>query len=408
MKYLLKPDDKLIYYLLVFAYVLDFLQYIIGPANNIAYLLKFAIFIFMLPYYYKAEVKNQVFYIIFFYFIFLILLGIFRGNFYKYLIFDISIYSSLAFLLYFNKSSRNNQNSDKIPRLFAQILFLSIPFLFLMLLLFGDINFHDSLARTLLRSDKGEMDDKIFLAPIAIAPLLVPFIKNFSPKLKYVVLTANSLFLLYGIVTATRSFIIIPIISFLSLVKYDTKIRFSRFFYIITVIVFLFLISITNKRIQNFIEKRVDYAILRFEKKHDFASGRQTEAKDLFKEFSFIEFVIGRGAGAEQKFGFWKKLPSVGNHGINFTHFGFLHLILKGGFILLILVYGLAIYSMIILFRYGEQRYFFVLLIYLIYELSHTQFVNYFYVLFLWLSISYALNLKRNRGLTPGQIESYD
>jgi hypothetical protein len=337
--------------------------------------------------------KTIIFYILLAYIVFLICLGILNGNFYKYIFFDIHIYASLVFLTFFSRDSSVTEHYDKIPKLFAKLLIISIPVASILFILFGSFNLKDTLGRSLLNNMNLDFDEKMFMAPIIIAPLIVPFVNRMSRSLKYIVLFANTLVLIYGAITATRSVIIVSLIAFLSIINIRLKIKENRLYLILISVIVLTVFSITNKKVNTLIRSKIDFAISRFEFKGTFTNGRNTEVEGLFKEYNTFELIFGRGAGAEQKFGFWKTKLKPQEHGINFTHFGFLYLILKGGFILLFIVYGLALYSLYILFRRGERPYFFVILIYLVYELSHTQFINYFYLLFLWLGISYALNL---------------
>jgi hypothetical protein len=288
---------------------------------------------------------------------------------------------------------------DKIPYLFAKLLIISIPVTLSLFIIYGSLDINNLIARSLLNGENSSLDEKMFLAPIIIAPLLVPFIRKMKNYLKFIVLLANSLVLIYGILTATRSFIAISLLSYLSIIKFPiiTNINTNKLIIILSLTFITSILIFSNEKLHSFFNDRMEYTVARFNKKNDFTSGRNTEVEGLLKEFSKSELLFGRGAGAENKFGFWKDKLLSDQLGPNFTHFGFLYFILKGGFIMLFIVYGIAIYSMIVLFRHGERKYFFVILIYLTYEVSHTQFTNYFYVLFLWLSISCAFHIRMNK-----------
>jgi hypothetical protein len=398
MKYILRLNNSVIYFLLAIAFVANFLSYVYDPLHYISYLCEILIWIFMLPHFFKVNRNTDIFYIVLFYFIFLIIRGIVNGNYYKYILFDIHVYTSIVFLTFFNDKLSVNETSRKIPEFFTKMMIISIPVSFILFILFGSLNIGDALGeRSLMADAKSALNQGMFIAPLLIAPFLVPFVREMKPGSRFLALSANALVLVYGIFTSTRGIIAISGIAFLSLINFKISINkktlFSALFLITALVIFLTF----NQKINNEIRVKIDYSIARFKAKNNFTSGRMSEVQGLFEEFSTTELFFGRGAGAEQKFGFWKEHPAPGPHGINFTHFGFLHLILKGGFILLLLVYGLAIYSAVVLFWKGERKYFFVILLYLVIEVSHTQFINYFYVLFLWISISYALRIRTEK-----------
>ena len=397
MNYIVKLNDDRLYYLLAVAFITDYLQYIFAPLHYISFICKFCLCIIMLPHFLRLTKNSLVAYIIISYFVFLIFRGLLLNNFYKYLIFDIHIYYSVFFLTFFNSENSYKKYYSQIPQIFSRLLIFSIPIAIVTFYLYGTLNINDLYARSLLGDENSGLDEKIFLAPILIAPLLVPFISEMKRSLKYTILIANSLFLIYGVLTVTRSTIAIGILAFLSLLVQQTRIKKLKLYSIIIFSIIIIFFSIPKKSNSSFLGNKIFYIIARFDKDNDYTSGRDTEVAGLFKEFSGSELLLGRGAGAEQKFGFWKNQFSANEHGINFTHFGFLNLILKGGFILLLIIYGLALYSLFVLYSHGERKYFFVILIYLIAELSHTQFVNYFYVMFLWISIGLALQLSMNK-----------
>ena len=81
-------------------------------------------------------------------------------------------------------------------------------------------------------------------------------------------------------------------------------------------------------------------------------------------------------------------------------HRGENNLILKGGIIYLILIYGCAIIALIKLLRsnsYYSYSWASVILIYLLLERGHNQYSQFFMLLFLCLAISYAFSIKSSR-----------
>lgn len=378
--------------LLAIAFVSYIIQNYYPPIKVISYFCYFFITINYFPNFRTLTKQNFIFFILAFYFFFLTISGILRGNYFNYVLFDTIIYSSVVFLTFFN----SNINSNNIPILFARLLPISLIFAFSTIFLFSDFT---SLATRSLTSDNNSMaDDSWIVGPLIIAPFLVPFISKMRNHLKIIVLVANITLLLFGILTATRSYILITILALLSLINFQKLFKFKFLFITSLFILSLFFISLTETYTNSIFADQINLVTARFNSDGDFSNGRNSEVDGLFKEFNFFNFAFGKGAGAEQKFGFWENI--IGNgHGVNFTHFGFLNLILKGGVVLLILVYGTAIYSLFVLLKHREKEYIFVILIYLTAELSHTLFINYFAVLFLWIACSRALNIKSRKNV---------
>jgi hypothetical protein len=254
-------------------------------------------------------------------------------------------------------------------------------------------DFANLASRSLTGDNNSKIDDSLIISPLILAPFIMPFIGNMKTYLKFNVLLANMLLLFFGVLTATRSYILITIIALISLVNFKKLIGFKPIGYVFLFFIFFLFFVDTEFYKNSILAEQLSFVQNRFNIEGDISNGRISEVDGLFLDFNYVEIILGRGAGAEQKFGFWEEISGSQEHGINFTHFGFLNLILKGGVLLLFIIYGMAFYSLLIFIKYGEKKYFFVTLIYLVAELSHTLFINYFTVLFLWLAISLAIQL---------------
>ena len=232
--------------------------------------------------------------------------------------------------------------------------------------------------------------------PILYAPLLLPFIFDMKSYLKIVVIFANLLIFIYGIFSATRSLFILPLVALLLVFIFQKEFSFKKI--IITCLIFFSILNFGLYKLNtSLIDSKVDYLLSRIEDKKDPSGNRNSEIIDLFKEYSFTEFVIGRGAGGTHKFGFWKEINTPFNLGANLAHYGFTHLLLKGGFVLLITFYGLAFWSIINLYRRGDRKFMIVIMLYLILEISHNQFNNLAFLVLFWVSVSYSLKLSNNK-----------
>jgi len=383
--------------LIAISFLVSLLQTVFYPIHYLTYICSAFLCIVMIPHYHRLNKQTLIFRFILIYFCFLLIRGVLSGNFINYIIFDLNIYTAVIFIAFFVNVELTKNTYTQFPVLFAKLLLISIPFFFFIFLHFGNLSLGDEFARSLFDEDNSSIDRMAFIIPLSMAPLLVPFINDMKPSLKYVVIFASILYLLTGILTATRSVILINLISYLPLLSFKRLLKNKILIIIISSSIFVLIVLFSGTEIFSLLGNRLDYTFLRFSKESDYSSGRDTEVKGLFKEFNSFDLVFGRGTGAEQKFGFWKDIKTnMNEHGVNYTHFGFLYFILKGGFILLFIVYGLAFYSLFVLFRNGERKYFTVILLYLVAETSFTQFINYFYVLFLWVSISLALRLSIN------------
>jgi hypothetical protein len=319
--------------------------------------------------------------------------GFWLNNYLPYTLHDIYVWSFCAFVLFFRYDWTTIEYKNKLPDLFARLLFFSLPFT--VIIFFQYLNSDlDIINRELTTGING----KAIYQPILFAPMLMPFILDFNKIQKTVVLASNVFLLIIGILSATRILIIVPLLGFATLLFQYKKNMFIKTI-LILFLTFIFMnavIKLLSEPLYFYFSNKIEYTILRFALDENISTNRDTEVEGLFKNFTTTEFFIGRGAGGSHIFGFWETMGTIKNLGVPFTHFGFLNLILKGGFPLLIIVYGLAIGGMISLWRKGERRYFFVILIYLVYEISHSQFNNPFYMIFLWTGIGYSLQYKRS------------
>lgn len=390
----LRYNKKVVYSLLAVSLLADYATIFIESMRYISYLCQGLIWVFMFP---NIRIKNNtniMFIILMLYLIVLSVSGILNGNYIKYILFDIHIYTSLIFITYFNNRNIQARNYNEIPLLISKYMYLGVP---LAIIIFIKYGFIDASANVRDISISDEVKASIFIAPIIIAPILVPFVVDMNRLMKYVVILANAMVLTYGVMTSTRTYVVVALLAFGSLSKFRLRINKEMIYVVISLYMIFQGVYYSNNSWAIITQGKIENTIHRFENKYDYGNGRDSEVVGLFADFNVAEIVFGRGAGAEQEFGFWKNSTNNNYHGINYTHYGFLHLILKGGIVLLLLVYGLAIHSIFTLYKYGDRKYLFVILIFLTFELSHTLFLNYYYLIFLWLSISYALQLKTRR-----------
>ncbi len=123
---------------------------------------------------------------------------------------------------------------------------------------------------------------------------------------------------------------------------------------------------------------------------------RDIEAREYFSRIQPHEFIIGKGMGAANHFPFGR----YHERGLMMMHRGENNLIMKGGIIYLILIYGSALIALIKLLRSNSlynYSWASVILIYMLLERGHNQYSQFFMLFFLCLAISYAFSLTSKR-----------
>lgn len=380
-----------LFVILAFIFLLNIAEFVFEGLRYLQYFLTLILIITLIL---KRPLKGKnfnYFILILSYFIVLIVRGILKDNYLPYTLNDIYVWSLCVFILFFSSPFSLSYYRIRIPELFAKLLYFALPFTLIIIVMHGSFDSNITTRQIV----GGNLNEKAIYQPLLLSPLLMPFVSQFRKNLRYIVILSNFVLLLLGVLSATRVVFIVPLFGFFSLLFMRKKNRISKLITSFAIVVLLIYIGslILPEKSTAFFTDKFDYLLSRFEMGEKITSGRDTEFIGLFTNFSTLEFILGRGAGGSQAFGFWEQIGTVGNLGVPFTHFGFLNLILKGGFPLLILVYGLAIWSMVFLWRKGKREYSFVILFFLIYEISHTKFNDPFYMIFLWVSISYSLQL---------------
>ena len=212
-----RQKNKHIFRLLAVSYIANIAKYFYDPLHYVSYVCFGLIFILMFPQYNRHRKSTKWFYVLLSYLTFLVIRGGLSGNFSNYLFYDITIYTSLIFLTYFPDNS-NHDTYVHLPNLFAKLLLLSISFVLIIFFYFG--NLENVALRNLLGVDNALVDDSWLIGPLIIAPFVVPFVDEMKRGYKYVVLMANLLLLSYGVLTATRTYVVICMIAFLSLFSF--------------------------------------------------------------------------------------------------------------------------------------------------------------------------------------------
>ncbi|MFH1131691.1 MAG: hypothetical protein V1754_10170 [Pseudomonadota bacterium] len=126
----------------------------------------------------------------------------------------------------------------------------------------------------------------------------------------------------------------------------------------------------------------------------DLTSGRNDEARGFVEDLTFLEATFGRGFGGSHWFSFGTN-EEESEHGQTILHYGYLHLILKGGIVLLLLTGALFLLG---IFRALRQRELFskasaaAVLIFVLANVGHTQFTNSPLLPLFWVILGHALS----------------
>lgn len=350
----------------------------------------------------KLKTRNsKLILLLFFYLIAMAGIGLLRQNWSSYILFDLKNFFFILILLIPFNENIHNYIIEKLPNQLAGWLYIGLPITWYFILTMGlkpgsaseriSTNF-DSVdsAISILQYSYKFVDFSVLLLPF------LPYIKGFK---KTLVILSVLTFLLASFFTLTRGGIFVCIISFIStayiLILQTKKIKQGLKLFLFISILLILIVQIYGL---NRLNDTFSFFVERMNDKENFTSFREDERSDFFRLSSISEIIFGRGMGGSHNFGIWSG-PQGANlkHGMNMTHYGYLYLILKGGIILLIAIYGLAIHSMIKLWRYeGVYKSFSIaIFLYLFYEISITKFYDPFYLFLLLMALYLAKNLPK-------------
>ncbi len=231
-----------------------------------------------------------------------------------------------------------------------------------------------------------------FGEPIFAAIYVAPFFARLQGVRKLAVLAGVMTNLSIGLITLTRHLIILSLIALVFiLISSPRKLLVENLVRIFLAIIIVLAVWINIYGLNSFYGALTEFNVRMT--KEDFSSGRTEETQQFFESITPVECVIGRGWGGAQTTWIWSNLP----HGVGMVHYGFSHLILKGGGILLVFLYGLAILGFARLWNGGTETrpYGLMLLIFIVGDIGHVQWINLQSVFFYWIAVSCAFKKYR-------------
>jgi hypothetical protein len=397
---------KWIFYLLTVAYFLGILYPL--TENLLFKRLSYGV-MFLIPIYCSqfliVKTKSYAFVVFLIcYLFFMLLVGLISHNWSSYILFDVKNFFLLSILLVPFTTSTKDYIIKELPGQMATWLYIGLPLSWYFILTVG-LNPASAGNRMVVDVDSMNFGFDYLFKFIDFSVLLLPFIKSIKGIKKILVIFSVFTFLLVSFFSVTRGATLVCILSFLSMIYLNIS-KSNRFYEGLKMLVVISVVTLitiqvygTDKLSSNF-----SYFLNRMTAKENFTTYRSAELFDFLKFSSKDEIIFGRGMGGAHNYGIWsgpQGLKLV--HGMNMTHYGFLYLILKGGVVLLIILYGWTIFSMIKLWRYGGsyKSFSIVIFLYLFYEISIPKFYDPFYLFLLLLSIYLSKNLptlrKRNK-----------
>jgi len=194
---------------------------------------------------------------------------------------------------------------------------------------------------------------------------------------------------MFGLLTLTRQFIIVPLVAFGSVFLTRSKLlNRGNFRYL----AYLLCLCVVFVSIWVFV---YDFASLRataysvIERIANIGTSRIDELRIYWEAQLPVHKLVGRGMGGTNTTWMWADLPN----GVLILHYALGHVLLKGGIIFAFFIYSLTIVALRRLWRHPDRRcWFWVLVIFTITGFAHTEWGYFLPVIFFWLSISQALN----------------
>lgn len=383
---------SLVYYLDILSAVIN-----ISILNRISYAAMFIATLICFRFTFLRTRNSKIVLILIFYLFFLTIVGLLRQNWISYILFDLKNFFFVIILLIPYNENTHDYITKKLPDQMANWLFIGLPISLYYIMVIG---ISPSAAGERFTADPSSINFSLTntYGFIQYSVLLLPFLPVIKGYKKALVIISSLIFLFVSFFTLTRGGTFVCILGFISMAYILLKSEKTKA--ILKILLFASVLMILLGELYGFkkLNTNLSFFIERINDKENFTSFREFERSDFFKFSTLNEIIMGRGMGGAHKFGIWSGPLGAGLiHGMNMTHYGYLYFILKGGIILLIMIYGWAIHSMLKLWRYGGiyKSFSFVILMYLFWEISITKFSDPPFLFLLLISIYLAKNLPK-------------
>jgi hypothetical protein len=343
--------------------------------------------------FYVLNLKRQFVWFYFSLFIYYLFYGLVNFNFFSFIIIDILSAFSILFLFLIN-----NQNKDYVTKRILNIISIILGFPFIFSLIYLSVyGFRPAevIGERIVFEEDGS-NFKLLYQSIGLSIVLLPFVWFVDFKRKLAIGFSFILFTVINLISLSRGYLAGSVISILitiyigfksnkiglkySVISYSSIILFSLLFFV--------------KQNKEVLETTLELLNYRIDLVGEEVEPRDIEAEFYFKDLSIYELFLGKGMGAANT----KPFGKVSKRGIMMMHRGENNLILKGGLLLLFIIYGLAIFSLFKLLRSKDlysNSWASVILIYLLLERGHNQYGIVLMLILLCIAISYSFSLKK-------------
>ena len=395
-----------ILFLLGTIYLLYSFQLIFGGSEAIKYLIyctKLMIggvsFIFIMKY------QKKMILIFVPIFTFYLLYGLFNGNWINFLFQDLLTALLMLFIFLFTFKNRDHITKRIIDLMSLLLLFGSVAAIY-----YFAKNGLEAATSEVNRLNYEDADEsfslKFAFQVLQLSLVLLPFSWFVDSKRKIIILFGLFVYFAVNLMILSRVGIAITFISLGLTILIGIKEKFIRpnFKLASFFILLIFLSSFTFYRIGDEIKILAGFASARFQEidivsneESNYVEPRDKEASEYFGSIQPHQFIIGKGMGAANPYPFGKY---TSGKGMMMMHRGENNLILKGGWVLLLIIYGTAIYAVVRLAKTRTKfgySYMSIILIYLLMERGHQQFSQFIMLFFLCLAISYAFSIKSSK-----------
>ena len=343
--------------------------------NRASYLYSLVDFLFILSIIilYKIQFK-KVFGILVLISFFYLVIGILNSNRFEYIFTDFLSFTPLIFLVLENENFKNDFLNNKLFGLNKILPYLIIASVGLFIYMGYDIS------STLIARFAYDSDSKLTLFAPLTPIFFVSFIICYKKTIynRFFAYLGALLILFMGFITQTKT-VFIPIIFALVLrtIFGGSLVSKIKFF-----LVLLFFISIILLIINKYIPESLSSFTDKFNSNNDSNTDRIEESMNYLRQCNVLQLLFGKGFGGIKIF---HGEDYIG--GVNMIHFGVVHLIMKGGILLLALMYFPLIYIIVNDSIGGNYSYVSMAIVFMIMDIGHTQWISLLNMLMYWILV---------------------
>jgi len=349
--------------------------------------------LFIKLFFYVINLKKQFFWIYLLLFTYYLFYGLVNSNFFSFIIMDILSAFYIIFLFFIN-----NQNKEYVTKIILNIISIILGFAFIFSLIYLSVyGFRPAevIGERIMFEERGS-NFKLLYQSIGLSIVLLPFVWFVDFKRKLAIGLAFTLFTVINLISLSRGYLAGSLVSILITIYIGFKLniiglRYSVISYSSIILFSLLFLIKQNKKV---LETTLELLNNRIDLIGNEVEPRDLEAEYYFNDLSTYELFFGKGMGAAN----YKPFGKTSKRGIMMMHRGENNLIMKGGILLLLIIYGLAIYAIFKLFFSNDiysNSWASVIFIFLLLERGHQQFSNAFMLILFCMAISYSFSLKK-------------